>query len=673
MKTSKGNRFLLALVFWVSSSVALAANWDGKEPSKSSISPVLYNMLETMRKTTDDSQTYIQAEQIYRYCNAHSNLMNADYVKAEALVVMCTLGQTTELDSIKNYFRTCQKLAARTKILDHYFKPWFGLIQKYVSLNLSSFAITESQAMIQEAIENNYDIGIAYGYQAYGIVLHRHREEAKSIKYLKQAVEIMKKNYDKKNPDNFVCDNLFGCYDMICSNYINIKDYKAARKYCLMSKDYARTERNTFLLYIRLCSVYALTNDAKNAQKYIDKAKTYLNRHPDMIGRYFLALAYYYYDIHDYKRALQYCDSCELHNYSPMYCLPRVYEAMGDFKNAYYANKRIIDHTYTTQNDINSSNFDEFSLMIDQDKRNIQQFSTQVDSQRSLIIVLTVLLAGFFFIFSIASIYTYIVIIRNRKRTMEHSKLYQKHQMLQQNYQSLDYKYKQLLQENKRGRELLSNLYDIMYEPLTTLQKKIIDLRKMNLSAEELETARKEADSSIDDVLDTTLTFTEIRAYMTDQVNTAPSTISLNNLLQEIDDIILTRYRARSKNQFVINYGDNTDLFIHKDSVVKILGVFIDNADKFTMRGTVTIGAKIDRKKVTISVTDTGIGIDSESGSKVFDLFYKAKKHYPGHGLGLYLARIISEKIGCPVDYDRAKTDGTCMMITIPANNKKKE
>jgi CheY-like chemotaxis protein len=69
----------------------------------------------------------------------------------------------------------------------------------------------------------------------------------------------------------------------------------------------------------------------------------------------------------------------------------------------------------------------------------------------------------------------------------------------------------------------------------------------------------------------------------------------------------------------------------------------VSNAIKFTVEGGITIDAECDDEKFTVSVQDTGIGIDSKDHEVIFDEFRQLdssqSRQYEGTGLGLALTK----------------------------------
>jgi len=106
--------------------------------------------------------------------------------------------------------------------------------------------------------------------------------------------------------------------------------------------------------------------------------------------------------------------------------------------------------------------------------------------------------------------------------------------------------------------------------------------------------------------------------------------------------------------------------------VSQILRNFISNALKFTERGEVRVQASYDEIKdtVTLSVSDTGIGIAESDLEAVFQEF--SQIHHPiqtrvkGTGLGLPLSRKLAELLQGGVEVESALGRGSTFSVTLP-------
>ena len=84
----------------------------------------------------------------------------------------------------------------------------------------------------------------------------------------------------------------------------------------------------------------------------------------------------------------------------------------------------------------------------------------------------------------------------------------------------------------------------------------------------------------------------------------------------------------------------------YKQGLHQILGNFVRNAVKFTIKGSITIGFSQRPGWVRFYVRDTGIGIPEEERAKIFDRFYKVDTFTQGTGLGLPICKNIAEQLG---------------------------
>jgi two-component system, OmpR family, sensor histidine kinase CiaH len=97
----------------------------------------------------------------------------------------------------------------------------------------------------------------------------------------------------------------------------------------------------------------------------------------------------------------------------------------------------------------------------------------------------------------------------------------------------------------------------------------------------------------------------------------------------------------------------------------------LDNAIKFTEKGSITIAIKQTKNAVTVAVTDTGRGISKEHQEKIFDRFYRTdeSRSEQGYGLGLSIAKQIMGVHHGSIIVKSELKKGTTMTLTFPLSD----
>jgi len=108
-----------------------------------------------------------------------------------------------------------------------------------------------------------------------------------------------------------------------------------------------------------------------------------------------------------------------------------------------------------------------------------------------------------------------------------------------------------------------------------------------------------------------------------------------------------------------------------RERILQVLANLLGNAIKFTPAGgCITLAARNAEEggMVTLSVRDTGCGIEAEQLERVFDRFWSTREGtVGGAGLGLAIAQGIVEAHGGAIAVDSEPGTGTTFRFTLPA------
>jgi signal transduction histidine kinase len=112
----------------------------------------------------------------------------------------------------------------------------------------------------------------------------------------------------------------------------------------------------------------------------------------------------------------------------------------------------------------------------------------------------------------------------------------------------------------------------------------------------------------------------------------------------------------------------NTD----RGKLQQILQNLINNAIKFTEKGSVTISANYlsETGSVEFKVSDTGIGIPKKAVPVIFEKFRQIDssdtRQYGGVGLGLYIIKKFTDLLGGTVRVESETGKGSIFVVTVP-------
>lgn len=146
-------------------------------------------------------------------------------------------------------------------------------------------------------------------------------------------------------------------------------------------------------------------------------------------------------------------------------------------------------------------------------------------------------------------------------------------------------------------------------------------------------------------------------------------TFSAARLVSECADSI--RPQAEAKGLRVVCHVEGcTQEWLRGDAfrIKQIVDNLVSNAFKYTAEGSITIKAATSSDRLTISVTDTGLGMTEEETRRVFNAFARLTEAQgiEGVGLGLSIVKELTSLLHGDIQVTSQKGKGTTFRLTLP-------
>ncbi|WP_321393442.1 sensor histidine kinase [Emcibacter sp.] len=231
-----------------------------------------------------------------------------------------------------------------------------------------------------------------------------------------------------------------------------------------------------------------------------------------------------------------------------------------------------------------------------------------------------------------------------------------------------------------------SNFLAVMTHELRTPMNSLLGMLDLIRSTTLTDRQRDYADTAkssgdmlltiINDILD----LSKIEA---DKIDLEFSAVPVEDFLENIIDIYF--YKARGKGldlKLEISPDIPAEIETDPDRLKQILSNFMDNAIKFTEKGSVTLRAYpceigeplIDA--ICFSVRDTGKGIASRNHKNIFQEFTQEDtsitRKFGGTGLGLAISRKLTELMDGEIGFESEEGEGSLFYCRLPQKHKSK-
>lgn len=151
-----------------------------------------------------------------------------------------------------------------------------------------------------------------------------------------------------------------------------------------------------------------------------------------------------------------------------------------------------------------------------------------------------------------------------------------------------------------------------------------------------------------------------------------PKSIIIQEWLQSLTPLWAENARQKQINWEANLPIENVQIVTDSDRLAQVLSNLVNNAIKFTQDGgKVTFSVQFEGIKIQFKIQDTGIGIPQEDQQHLFTPFYRSVQpswKAPGLGLGLSIAKSITESLGGEISVLSAPDQGSTFIVTLPVH-----
>ncbi|QRM88941.1 response regulator [Lacinutrix sp. WUR7] len=238
--------------------------------------------------------------------------------------------------------------------------------------------------------------------------------------------------------------------------------------------------------------------------------------------------------------------------------------------------------------------------------------------------------------------------------------------------QILELKNKYLLEKEEFKNTFIANFSHEIREPLSGIITFVDILGKTNLDSEQkdylniINTSSNHLKHMIEDILD-------ISKIEVGKLNLIEDSFNLPEFLEEF--VFTYKIKAEEKGlTFLSTIGEKLPTHIIGDPyrLKQILGNLIDNAIKYTTKGSITLNVSLNQVRankasIHFQIIDTGIGIEEENLDKVFTSFTQVDKtqRNKGTGLGLAIVKNLVSLMDGNISIDSEFNEGTSFALNL--------
>ena len=136
--------------------------------------------------------------------------------------------------------------------------------------------------------------------------------------------------------------------------------------------------------------------------------------------------------------------------------------------------------------------------------------------------------------------------------------------------------------------------------------------------------------------------------------------------MRELIDELISYFDilAHKKGVKITTSLDNSTIEMDREDFKRLFSNLLSNTIKYNKRGG---QVNITLKNGTITIIDSGIGIEKEDKNRIFDKYYRATNQEGGFGIGLSIVKQICKDYNIDITVDSTLGKGTTFTLKFPA------
>ncbi len=221
----------------------------------------------------------------------------------------------------------------------------------------------------------------------------------------------------------------------------------------------------------------------------------------------------------------------------------------------------------------------------------------------------------------------------------------------------------------------LANISHEIRTPLNAIVGFSNLLNNDSFSASEKKAYTTIIQASTNQLLDIISDIVNISKIESEQYQLTPTDFEINEFISDLANKYTNEISLKKDDNisFIVISNINSPKYIFADieCIKTIIGKIIDNAIKFTHKGSIKVVFSIDtHNNLIILVKDTGIGIDKSKQAEIFYLFSQVEstenRTYGGNGLGLSISKGLVNLLKGKIALESQINVGSEFTISIP-------